>query len=537
MQDIDPKAVAVIARFDAQKSERSNWETNWQDIRDLVRPTTTDFNRREQSGFSRVDNVYDGTAREASKELAAALHSYMSSPTERWFEIQATPDIELARDPQAIAWSEQVADAIYGQYCNDRTGLTSALHESYLDISAFGNCIVYQDWDGDSQALHFRTHPLSACYFEEDYYGRINSISRCLPMTYDQVIGQFGPVLGEEFSKDKQRRWEVIHAVYPREQRDYGKQDSKNMPYASCWVLKDKKLVLRESGYAEFPYHVGRWNKIAGEQYGRGPADDCLPDIRMLNRMEYTMIKAAKKAVEPPLQLTSDGFLIPPDGISTGANDILYREPGTEPAQYLEFRGNIPWGEEKVQQKRDFIRQCFYADWVKLMPKKERQTAYEISELVEQQLRMMAPMLGRLQTELLGPMIVRSYNLLREHNRLPKPPAQLEGATLRIAYMSAAARAQVGSKATLIGRYIQELVPLAQISPTVMDAVDADQVAQELANLRGVSRRVLRTSDQIDEIRASRQQAEQMQQMAAVAEPASKALLNVAKAQEAGNVI
>ncbi|CAB4212762.1 Head-to-tail connector protein, podovirus-type [uncultured Caudovirales phage] len=536
MQDNDPKAVSVIQRFESQKSERATWETNWQDIRDMVRPTTTDFNHRSSPGQSRVDQVYDGTAREASKELSAALHSYMSSPTERWFEIQATPDVELQRDPRVISWSEQVADAIYGQYCNDRTGLTSALHEAYLDIAAFGNCIVYQDWDGDSAALHFRTHPLSACFFEEDYYGRISSISRNLPMTCDQVNGQFGPVLGEEHSRDKVRKWDVIHAVYSREQRDYGKQDNLNMPYASCWVLKDKKLVLRESGYAEFPYHVGRWNKIAGEQYGRGPADDCLPDIRMLNRMEYTMIKAAKKAVEPPLQLTSDGFIIPSDGISTGANDILYREPGTEPAQYLEFKGNIPWGEEKVQQKRDFIRQCFYADWVKLMPKKERQTAYEISELVEQQLRMMAPMLGRLQTELLGPMIVRSYNLLREHNRLPAPPAQLQGATLRIAYMSAAARAQVGSKATLIGRYIQELVPLAQISPTVMDAVDADQVAQELANLRGVSRRVLRTSDQIDEIRNARQQNEQMQQMAAVAEPASKALLNVAQAQKAGGV-
>lgn len=534
----EDKAKEILASYERAKTERHQYERPWQDIRELVRPNAEDFYQQNLKGNTRTERMFDGTAPQALEDLASALHSYMASPTERWFSFKVDNSEELNRDPEIVAWLESVADAIYDEYSDDRTNFNSSLFEAFLDIGAFGNAVLNQEWNPDDECLVFRAVPLSASYFLEDQYGRADKIFRRIKRTKRQLYQQFGEEACPEAvreCKDEAKEWEIVHAVYPRSDRDVTKMDAGNMRYASCWVMENPKHLLKESGYTSFPYAVGRWSKVAGEIYGRGPAIKCLPDIRMLNKMEFTIIKAAMKAVDPPLQVTSDGFLLP---IKTGPGDLIFKEPNVEPIVALEHRGNFPIGMEMSEQKREFIRRCFYADWVKLMPKKERQTAYEISELVEQQLRMMAPMLGRMQSELLGPTVTRSYDVLKDKNRWAPMPEKLRSVRNGFSpvYISAAARAQTGSKAMLMGRYLQELIPMAQIDPTVMDAINPEAFAQELALARGVTRRILRTPDEIAAIKDQRNQQQQMMAMAQAAEPASKAVKNLADANQAGNI-
>lgn len=531
----DDKTKAILARFELLAAERTTWERNWQDIRELVRPTAGDFGRTVTPGQSRMDGVYDGTAREACKELASALQSYMSSPTERWFSLTVEADDMVQTDPNVLAWLEFVADSIYEQYSNDSSRFTSAMHEAYLDISSFGNCVVNQEWNENKNGLIFRTIPLTMCYYEEDKDGLVNALYRSCQMTAGQLVERFGTAaIPEKISgKEGTDRYEVVHAVYPRTDRNAGKYNALNFRYASCWVLKQDRLLLEEGGYRGFPYHVGRWTKVSDETYGRGPADDCLPDIRMLNRMEFTIIKAAQKLVDPPLVVPNDGFMLP---IKTSPGAIIFKEPGVEQIEPLKMDGNLPFGEEKSQQKRDMIRQCFFADWVKLMPKKERQTAYEISELVEQQLRMMAPMLGRLQTELLRPAIARSYDLMLQRRMFPPAPPLIQKRNLSISYVSAAARAQEGTKAISMGKFAQELLPMAQIDPGVLDIIDTDKYAVKLASIRGVSRTILRSPDEIVARREQRAKEQQMAQLAQVAAPASQAIKNLADANKTGQI-
>jgi hypothetical protein len=273
--------------------------------------------------------------------------------------------------------------------------------------------------------------------------------------------------------------------------------------------------------------------KVSDEIYGRGPAINCLPDIRMLNRMVLHTIKAASKAVDPSLILPSDGFLMP---FKTSPGAINYRDPsaGEFEVQMLTHTGNFPVTLELIQRVTDRITQSFYSDWVKLMPKKERQTQFEIGQLVSQQLRMMAPMLGRIQTELLVPLIQRSFELLAKHDKLPPPPAVLEGKGYKVTYVSAAARAQTETQAVSMGQFMQELIPIAQAQPDVMDRIDFDEYAEELARVRKVTRRIIRSDKAVQQMRDNRNQEQQAAAMAGAAEPVSKALLNVANAQKAG---
>lgn len=531
----DPKAKEILQRHEQLKAERYPYESNWQEIVELVRPGTSDFHKGFSPSQTRTENIFDGTAPQALEELANGLHSHLTSAAERWFACEVEEMNSLENDPEALLWLEDVADILYDEYSNPVTNFNASLNEAYMDLGAFGLSVVNQEWSDKTEHLSFRAFPLADCWLDENSEGKVDTLYRECQMTKRQIVQMFGEAMLPDkvrLDQSPNKKWSVLHAVYPRREREPAKYTPANMPFASCWVLKDPGRTLKESGYNSFPYHVPRWTKLAQEVYGRGPAVKCLPDIRMLNRMEYTIIKAAQKIVDPPLQAPNDGFILP---IKTAPAAIIFREPGTEPLEALETKGNIPIGLEMSEQKREFIRKCFYADWLRLRDKKAEQTAYEIQEMVDEQLRMMEPMFGRLQSEKLGPTIARSYELLKEHGKLPPPPASLEGRRLKVGYTSPAARAQRGRKAIGIRRYFETVVPFANVKPEVMDAINFDDAMQELALVQGVSRKAVNSPAQIAAIRQERARQQQMAMIAENLEPASKAVKQIAEAQAIGS--
>lgn len=532
----DPKAIKLLKDFERMRSDRTTYENAWRDIRQLVRPNTVDFYSSQNApGDVRTERMYDGTAMQSNADLANAVHTFIANPSERNFGIKVTANRELNEDPEVVEWSDLVSDIIAAEYQDDRTMFTSSMQECFLDL-AFGTITLNQEWNPDEGHLAFKACPMANTFSEENADGLVDKVGRCMEMTVRQINQQFPDATWERKDEEKpEKKYTVVHLVYPREDRDYGRADGRNMPIASCWLLKEKKAILHEGGYRSFPYHVARWSKSSEENYGRGPAINCLPEIRMLNRMEYTIIKAWQKAVDPPLIMPSDGFL---NKFKTAPGSINFSDPsaGEFTVQPLEHKGKLEGAETKSDQKREFIRRCFYADWVKLMPKKERQTAYEISELVEQQLRMMAPMLGRLQTELMIPCIQRSYQLLGAAGMLPPAPESLLGITIEVDYVSAAARAQAATRVVNYGRYIQNLAVLQPFAPDVMDAVDADLIAQDMATLLGVPQRAIRPREDIIEIRSSRAREQQMAALVEAAPKIGSTVKDLSQAQAIGNV-
>ena len=527
----DKTADFVLKRFDKMRSIRAPFETDWQDVRYFVRPITQYASFSPQLQFYTVmpETMYDGTAPEALEELASALHSYLSNPAERWFEIQLEGDNPWEQDPAVTAWLQTVSDIIYTAYQREGSMINLALHEAYMDLGSFGTCVLNQEWDEDAQGLLFAARPLQMCYFTENSKGKIDSCCRYFSWTVRQLKQEFGelPVGVMKYADDPDKLIDMVHWVGPREDRDPKKMTAKNKRIASIWVSMSTHETVHESGYDTFPNHVARWTKLAGEVYGRSPAKKCLPDIKMLNQMEKTILKAGQKQVDPPLILRNDAFMLP---IKTSPGSLIFKEDEESTITPLETKGNLPWGEEKAEQKRKFIKECFYSDWIRMEKENVEMTAYEVQDRRDEKLRLLAPIFGRIASELLGPMIARSYMLLNDHHKIPQAPGAIAKAKLKIGYLSPAAIAQSGAKAVTISRFLNDLTPMAQINPDVMDAIDLDKTAQLLAVARGVPRTMLRDPKALAELRQQKQQAQQMAQMAQTAEPISKSVRNLAEA-------
>ena len=77
----------------------------------------------------------------------------------------------------------------------------------------------------------------------------------------------------------------IIHSVHPST-TPMGYESNKNMDFTSCHVHEESGVILRESGFREFPYVVPRYLKSSSNEiYGRSPAMNALPDVKMLNTM------------------------------------------------------------------------------------------------------------------------------------------------------------------------------------------------------------------------------------------------------------
>jgi hypothetical protein len=186
---------------------------------------------------------------------------------------------------------------------------------------------------------------------------------------------------------------------------------------------------------------------------------------------------------------------------------------------------------DQAEQKRQSIREGFYADWIHMDKENVEMTAYEVQDRRGEKFRMMTPLLGRVTSEQLGPIVARSYALLVERGKILPPPEELEGRKLKIVYIGPVAKAQEEIRAMNNSRLVQDLAPLAQVDMTIMDVIDTDEFARQQARARSTSRKILRSPQQVQQIREQRAQQQMMQQAAAAAEPISKAVKNVADAQ------
>jgi hypothetical protein len=116
--------------------------------------------------------------------------------------------------------------------------------------------------------------------------------------------------------------------------------------------------------------------------------------------------------------------------------------------------------------------------------------------------------LGRLQSELLKPLIDRVFNILLRNNQLPQAPEFLSGQDVEIEYVSPLAKAQKSTELQSIMRAIEILGSMANVAP-VFDYINFDNLVKHLAEIVGVPQKLLKSQSQVN---AEREQAQQQQQ-------------------------
>jgi hypothetical protein len=520
----------VLQRSKALKSDRENWESHWQEVSEVVLPRRSDFVGPRSRGDKRGLQAIDSTGIVANGLLAAGLHGMLTNPASKWFQLRI-PNHDLADDPTIKKWLEEVERIIFSELNSAASGFTSHMHELYMDLTAFGTAIMFVGTD-EKGNLTFSTRHLKECFLAEDPYGMIDTLYRRFDYTVRQIVHRWPDSHGEAVAKlyaakKYDDKLEVLHCVTPRRDKDPKSKKADNLPVASAYILCKQEVVLQEGGFDEMPYMAPRWVKAAGETYGRGPGMDSLPDIKMLQEMAKTVIKAAQKIVDPPLQMEDESVLGPVRTIPGGLN---FRRPGSDPIQPLQTGANIPIGLDMMQDLRNRIREGFFIDQLQLN-QGPQMTATEVLQRTEEKLRLLGPVLGRLQSELLGPLIHRVFGILSRDNKLPPPPDVLLDVEYNVEYVSPLARAQRQVEANGLLRVFEIGSSVFQIDPTAAQVMNGGDTIRWLGDLFGVPTSLFKSEQEVKQLQeaqqaaqAQAQQMEMMQQGAAAAKDVGSAI-------------
>jgi len=500
----------LLSRYEKLEGQRQNWETHWQEVADYMQPRKADVTKQRARGDKRMEQVFDSSPIQAVELLSASLHGMLTNPSTPWFTLRFK-DEEIENEDEAKLWLEASTDAMYTAF--NRSNFQQEIFELYHDLITFGTAAMFIEED-DEDIIKFSTRHINEVFIAENDKGRIDTIYRRFKISARAAMQKFGEAVSSDvqsaFKKDPYKEVEILHAVYPRTDFNPNKKDKKNMPFESVYIEFKNGNELSVSGFREFPFVVPRYLKASNEIYGRSPAMTALPDVKMLNEMCKTTIKAAQKQVDPPLLVPDDGFLLPVRTVPGGLN--FYRSGTRDRIEPLNIGANNPLGLNMEQQRRDSIRAVFYVNQL-MMQDGPQMTATEVIQRNEEKMRLLGPVLGRLQSELLKPLIDRVFAILLRNNMLPAAPEFLSGRDIEIEYVSPLAKAQKSTELQSIMRAVEILGSLANVAP-VFDYVNFDNLVKHLADIVGVPQKILKTQSQVNaERQQAAQQQEQMQQM------------------------
>jgi hypothetical protein len=410
-----------------------------------------------------------------------------------------------------------------------RSNFQEQIHELYDDLILFGTGVMLIEPDKE-ETFRFSTRHIAECYLAEDHNGRVDTVYRQFRMFARAAVKQFGAdKVGDTILKTEERdpyeQVTILHVVLPRDDRDVRKVNKINKPFASFYIEPDQKIVLSESGYDELPYVIPRWLKSSYELgYGRSPSMNALADTKVLSKMSEITLRAAQKQIDPPLMVPDDGFMLPIRTVPGGLN--FYRSGTRDRIESLNIGANNPLGLQMEEQRRQAIRAAFYVDQL-IMAQGPQMTATEVLQRTEEKMRLLGPVLGRLQAELLQPLIGRCWNIMVRNKQLPVAPPMFDVADISIEYVSPLAKAQRQSEVQGLVRMLEMFQPLMSLDPGIIDHIDSDGLARHVIKVLGIPASVTRGDLEIAAIRAQRQQQQQqqaeMQQAMATAEAAGNA--------------
>ncbi len=175
---------------------------------------------------------------------------------------------------------------------------------------------------------------------------------------------------------------------------------------------------------------------------------------------------------------------------------------------------------------QDSILRAFFNDQLNLAPQ-PNMTATEVIQRQEEKLRQLGPLLGRLQDELLRPLINRAFAILLRAGAFAEMPEELAAAgAINVRYSSPIAKTQRITEAQGILRWWEINAPLVEMKPEILDNIDPDALGRGSWNDVGLPADYLfdpKMVEQIRQVRAQQvQQAQQLEEMTAVTDAAAK---------------
>lgn len=471
---------AIRHGFQRARERRQPWEPLWRECYTHALPQRG-FGLGAEFGVARRhgEALFDGTAADAVEQLAASLLAELTPPWSQWFGLRPGHEVPEAARAALASQLENAGERLRGHF--DRSNFAVEVHQCFLDLVTIGTATLqFQEAPvGEASAFRFSAVPAAEMYVDGDHNGQIRHHYRASALPLGTLRQRYPEAdlpawLVEESERSPERRHEVIEAVQQRGQ---------GYAYAAVALhpTRDgtKDALLAEGQFELPPFITFRWNKGAGELYGRSPVMTALPDIKTANKVVELILKNASIAVTG-IWLADDDGVLNPANIKLVPGSIIPKAVGSAGLTPLQAPGRFDVSQLVLDDLRARIRHTLLTD--RLGPVAgQKMTATEVLERSGEMTRLLGAMFGRLQAEFLNPLLHRAVAILRRRGELPG--FRIDGHHVELRSRGPLARVQARED---VRNVLLWLDTLGRLGPAAAGVLNVPETARWLATMLGV---------------------------------------------------
>ena len=502
---MDTDVRRLLTRYKSAQSIKDLWMPTFEECYEFSLPQRESF-YSESIGRRRADRIFDETAVVGVQEFASRLQAGIVPNYARWADMVAGTEVPQEQQKEVNLALDEVTEYVFEILQN--SNFSQEVHETFLDCAVGTGILLVEEGDA-VQPIRFKAIPLPQVVLDAGHNDSIDHVFRkrmikMRDLIYAYPNGTMSEKMAMDMEKGAEKDCEVIEVVY----RNYANTKEEEYKYCAIATAYEHKIVEETfNGIGSNPYIIYRWSKVAGEVYGRGPLQLALPAIKTANLVIELILENAQMSISGMYQVEDDG-VINVDNIALIPGTIIPKASGSSGLQPIAPAGNFNVSDLVLRDMRTNIKKALYNDMLGTPNEKTPMTATEIAERMADLSRQIGAAFGRLQAELVNPVLQRVIYILKKQGRIQVPV--VHGREIKIRSSSPLAQAQHQQDVATIDRFLGMIQ--TRVGPELLNIlVKQDEVAKFIAKKLGVPEELIRSNEEMQEAAIQLQQLQQSQ--------------------------
>lgn len=392
-----------------------------------------------EAGSNSIDEapeVFDDTAKVALGKYANRTQSQIVPSWKTWAMLKAGSDIPKEEREEIDTKLEDITEIIFDHI--HHSNFLSAVHESFKDLGISTGALLVEAGDGINSSLNFRAIPMMELIPERSTDGKIKTVWREFKLEAIRIKEMYpkATITTElaQLIKDSPNA-EIPLAegvVFNHRERNYN----------HVLMYPTNASLLLDETLDSSPYIVFRESTIAGQAFGDGRIMSIMSTIVKLNNLSYYEDVSVGLNAAGIYTVRDDG-VVSPDNIRVepfGIIPVMSNESNNKSISPLEMGTNFNVTDVKIKELQGDVRDVMQSQSFGNIEETPVRTAYEMSVRENDRMQTTHGAYGRLQTELLEPLLARIVFVLSEAGKIP--PLRVNGKEITIKFTSPAARVQ-----------------------------------------------------------------------------------------------
>ena len=390
-------AVEIKRRYGLANSVKTTWDTEYREIFEYCMPARDGYDKA-QGGQKIRENLYSSVGEQSANEFVNTLQEVLAPPMTPWISLISGMRIKEEDKETINKELEKIADTA-NQY-KDNSSFDMAFSEFLYDLFAGTACLLVLP-GRPRRPISFKAIPLREYCIEEGVDGEVRGVYRKFSLKRELLNAQWIEL----------KNYVVTKAVEDKDitliESTWFDYDLSIYHYQVIDEAESIELVHRE--YRTNPFIVLRWNKCAGEYYGRGVGMTAINDIKTLNLIKYYSLR--NFAYQLPILLAQEDEMLDVDSFDPTPLTLNVVPDTTSSIMPLDISAKYDQESYKTEELTMDIKKNTYSSTLPSDAGKGM-TATEIRERIAELRKSLNSVAGRLVNECMNPLTLRIIDVL-----------------------------------------------------------------------------------------------------------------------------